>query len=575
MKKWAERSAEPKSVELLQHKLGISSLLANLLVKRGLLNPDAVECFLRPKLRHLEDPFALANMDLAISRILQAREKKEKILLIGDYDVDGITSSVITRLALESLGLVVENIIPKRLSEGYGLTQKALERGLGNDNFGLVMALDCGTNSLTEANYLKSEGIDLIVVDHHQLKGDQAADAILINPHLQEDKGEPWRNLCTAGLCFKLVHALYKRARELNLPNSSELTPRDFLPLCAIGTLADLVPLKDENRIFSRFGIKRLFIDASPGLLALLAECGLDDSIEPETEDITYKLAPRINACGRLNEPETAVSLLLEKNQKECKSLARQLTQFNEERKGIEAKLTADALAQAEENFANEPAAVVCGTGDAWHPGVVGIVAGKLANSLNKPCLVLAQAEGGEYCGSGRGVPGVNLVEILASCQDKLTHWGGHPVAVGLGLKEDQLDTFIEEFLKAAKRSGSTKEETSELIIDAWVSKNDLRYELLDEINGLGPFGQDNREPVLAIKRVSLESPVRKIGNGEHFQFSLRNSNGYIRGIAWRMADRIPEENQSIDLAFKLRRNYWNGRSSLQLVLEDWKPSDS
>jgi single-stranded-DNA-specific exonuclease len=217
---------------------------------------------------------------------------------------------------------------------------------------------------------------------------------------------------------------------------------------------------------------------------------------------------------------------------------------------------------------------VVCGTGDAWHPGVVGIVAGKLANSLNKPCLVLAQAESGEYCGSGRGVPGVNLVEILASCQDKLTHWGGHPVAVGLGLKEDQLDGFIAEFLKASKKSKSTDEQTSDLVIDAWVSKNDLRYELLDEINGLGPFGQDNREPVLAIKRVSLESPVRKIGNGEHFQFSLRNANGYIRGIAWRMADRIPKENQSIDLAFKLRRNYWNGRSSIQLVLEDWKPTD-
>jgi single-stranded-DNA-specific exonuclease len=570
---WIEQQAEQSSVALLQKELDVSPLLARLLVQKGFADSREAQSFLKPKLKDLDDPFAIQYMDLAVSKILNTRDNKKKVLLLGDYDVDGISSTVMTKQALESIGLVVETIIPKRLSEGYGLTQEALERGLSKGKFGLVIALDCGTNSIEESNYLHSLGIDLIVVDHHQQKGDSLPKAILINPHIAPDQGEPWRHLCTAGLCFKLVHALYKRVREMEAPGSEGLTPRDFLPLCAIGTLADLVPLQGESRILSRFGMMRLFMDASPGLLALLKECGLEESVEPDTEDITFKLAPRVNACGRLNEPETAVSLLLEKDPDRCRSLAQKLTGFNEERKGIEAQLTIDALAQAEENFRDSPAVIVTGDGDGWHPGVVGIVAGKLANSLNKPCLVLARGEGDEYCGSGRSVPGVNLVEILSQCQNRLTHWGGHPVAVGLGLKESERESFIPEFIEAVQNCTTSTPEESSLSVDAFIDPDVLRYELLDEINSLGPFGQGNEEPLLGIKEIVLDSPPRPIGNGEHFQFSIRNRSGYIRGVAWRMGDRIPPVGQKIDLLFKLRKNFWNGRSSLQLVLEDWKAS--
>jgi len=570
---WIEQQAEQSSVARLQKELGISPLLARLLVQRGFADFKEAQAFLKPKLKDLDDPFAIQHMDLAISKILNIRDNKQKVLLLGDYDVDGITSTVMTKQALESVGLTVETIIPKRLSEGYGLTQEALERGLSKGKFGLVIALDCGTNSLEEADYLHNMGIDLIVVDHHQQKGDSLPKAILINPHLTTDQGQPWRHLCTAGLCFKLIHALYKRVKEIEASGSEELTPRDFLPLCAIGTLADLVPLQGESRILSRFGMMRLFMDASPGLLALLKECGLEESIEPETEDITFKLAPRVNACGRLNEPETAVSLLLEKHPERCRSLAQKLTKFNEARKGIEAQLTIDALAQAEENFRDSPAVIVTGDGDGWHPGVVGIVAGKLANSLNKPCLVLARGEGDEYCGSGRSVPGVNLVEILSQCQNRLTHWGGHPVAVGLGLKETEREMFIAEFIESVQNCTAFTTEESSLSVGAFIGPDELGYELLDEINYLGPFGQGNEEPLLGMKEIVLNSPPRPIGNGEHFQFSIRNGSGFIRGVAWRMGDRRPPVGQKIDLLFKLRKNFWNGRSSLQLVLEDWKLS--
>ncbi|MEL0098342.1 MAG: single-stranded-DNA-specific exonuclease RecJ [Opitutae bacterium] len=574
MKHWIEQQADQKSVDLLKRKIGVSSFLANLLVQRGIKDPVLAQQFLKPKLRHLDDPFRIKNMDLAVSRILQAREKEERILVVGDYDVDGITSTVMTKQALESLDLVVETVIPKRLSEGYGLTKEVLERGLKNGKFGLVIALDCGTNSVKEADFLKKYGIDLIVVDHHQLKAGVLPDAILINPHLQQEQGEPWRYLCTAGLCFKLIHALFKRVRKLDLSQFKDFSPRDFLPLCAIGTLADLVSLQGESRIFSHFGIKRLFIDASPGLIALLKECGLDKTIEPETEDITYKLAPRINACGRLNEPEIAVNLLLEKNAANCRDLAKKLTEFNDKRKGIEAQLTADALAQAEEIFADRAAVVVTGDGYGWHPGVVGIVAGKLASSLNKPCLVLARSEDGEYCGSGRGVPGINLVDILSACQDKLSHWGGHPAAVGLGLQEKNLDGFISQFLETVDKNSLELDQDFPLPIHALVKKSELRFELLDELNELGPFGQDNPEPILGVKEIVLDSPPRRIGNGEHFQFSFDNGTSYIRGIAWRMGNDIPPHSEKLDLAFKLRKNYWNGNYSLQLVLEDWKLSE-
>ena len=573
MKHWIEQDADVESVKSLESQVGCSKFLAKLLVLRGQTNPVRAQNFINPKLKHLDDPFTIHNMDLVVERIISAREKKEKILLVGDYDVDGITSTVMIKQALESIDIIVETVIPKRLSEGYGLTKEVLERGLKKQNFQLVIALDCGTNSINEAEYLRSKNIDLLVVDHHQLKSNTLPDAIIVNPHLQKDHREPWRNLCTAGLCFKVIHALYKKVREMKVQDSEKLTPRDFIPLSAIGTLADLVPLQGESRILSCFGIKRLFMDASPGLLALLKECGLDGSIEPETEDITYKLAPRINACGRLNKPERAVSLLLERDSKNCLPLARELTRFNEERKGIEAQLTADALFQAEQKFKDEPAVVVTGRGNAWHPGVVGIVAGKLANSLNKPCLVLARSDDGEYCGSGRGVPGVNLVEILSKCQNKLSHWGGHPIAVGLGLKEEKLDDFITQFLATVQKFSSVKEENSHLLIDAFVKKEELRYELLEEMNRLSPFGQGNPEPILAIKQITLDSPPRKISNGEHFQFSLHNGNEYVRGIAWRMGDDLPPVSQRIDLAFRLRYNHWNGQSSLQLVLEDWKLS--
>jgi single-stranded-DNA-specific exonuclease len=570
---WTEECVDGEKVDQLSRTLSISKLQAQLLLGREIEDYEKAKDFLEPKLAHLSDPFDLPGLKEAVLRIVQAIAKKEPILLVGDYDVDGITSTVIVKQNLLNLGLDPHFVIPRRKDEGYGLTSEILTRGLEKDQIKLVIALDCGTNSLKEATELKDQKIDLIIVDHHQAKGELPKGAIMLNPHLHEDLGEPWRNLCTAGLAFKLIHGLLKYLREEKDEKALAINPTDSLPLAALGTIADLVPLRNENRILARFGLKHLGKNPSAGLQALLEQSGLQKGHIPESEDVTFKLAPRINACGRLDDAEVAASLMLENHPQTCRELAKQMNDYNEQRKKIEAQLTERALEQAEQKFSDKPAVVVCGDGPYWNPGVVGIVAGKMANTLGKPCLVLAQAEDSAYRGSGRGIKGLDLVDALSRCKNFLTHWGGHPVAVGLTVEKDNLTAFTEAFVDSIKELTGGKFKEPTLKIAATIDQSDLRPELLDELLKLAPFGQDNPEPVLALKEIELAQAPRLVGSGEHFQFSIHNGSTSVGGIAWKMADRMPPVDQKIDLAFRLKWNNWNGRQNLQMELQDWKLS--
>jgi len=570
---WTEECVDGEKVDHLSRTLSISKLQAQLLLGRQIEDNEKAKDFLEPKLAHLSDPFDLPGLKEAVLRIVQAIANKEPILLVGDYDVDGITSTVIVKQNLLNLGLDPHYVIPRRKDEGYGLTSEILTRGLGKDQIKLVIALDCGTNSLKEATELKDQKIDLIIVDHHQAKGELPKGAIMLNPHLHEDLGEPWRNLCTAGLAFKLIHGLLKYLREEEDEKALAINPSESLPLAALGTIADLVPLRNENRILARFGLKHLGKNPSAGLQALLEQSGLPKGHIPESEDVTFKLAPRINACGRLDDAEVAASLMLENHPQTCRELAKQMNDYNEQRKKIEAQLTERALEQAEQKFSDKPAVVVCGDGPYWNPGVVGIVAGKMANALGKPCLVLAQAEDGAYRGSGRGIKGLDLVDALSRCKNFLSHWGGHPVAVGLTVAKDNLAAFTEAFVDSIEELTGGKFKEPTLKIAATIDQSDLRPELLDELLKLAPFGQDNPEPVLALKEIELAQAPRLVGSGEHFQFSIYNGSTSVGGIAWKMADRMPPAGQKVDLAFRLKWNNWNGRQNLQMELQDWKLS--
>ena len=569
--KWQEKSFDQKIADTLANSTNLSPFVAKLLAERNIESIADAEAFISPKLAHLNDPFDIKNMDRAVGRIKDAIKKKEEILLVGDYDVDGISSVSILQKVLTELGGVSSLIIPRRKDEGYGLTMNVLKRGLKKRDLSLVIALDCGTNSMEEAIFLKDSGIDLIVVDHHQAKEDISAFPIILNPHLFDSSNAPWFNLCTAGLAFKLAHAIVKSIRIEGSKIAERIDLKEYLPLSALGTIADLVPLQEENRIISKFGLKHLGYNPSIGLNALLQESRIDRNLYPQSEDITFKLAPMINACGRMDDPTVATSLFLESDAKRCKELAKKMNEYNEERKFIEAQLTEEAKLQARDLFSEEVALVAHGDGKYWNPGVVGIVAGKLANSLRKPCLVLAKSENGEYRGSGRGIKGLDLVQALAECKNLLLHWGGHPVAVGLSIVKENLEEFTKAFLTAVKSQIGTHTTNQYLEIDAFVQQNQLNDNLLHEIEKLAPFGQGNPQPLLGIEKVRLNGRPKPVGSGEHFQFSIHNGEEAITGIAWRMADNIPPIDKEIDIAFRLQWNLWNQRKRLQMVMDSWK----
>ena len=567
---WQEKKYDCKIASLLEKRCNISSLAARLLSIRKISSVLEAENFLNPKLAQLSDPFDIPQMDKAVERIERAILKKEQILLVGDYDADGISAVSIVQKMLLELGANSSYVIPRRVDEGYGLTQKVIDRGISHKEISLVIALDCGTNSRDEAAFLQNIGIDLIIVDHHQAKDEVSRIPIILNPHLEENKNFPWYNLCTAGLAFKLAHGLIKRLKQKNSALVDKVKLKEFLPLSALGTIADLVPLQDENRIISKFGLKHLGHNPSVGINALLVESKINRNSYPKSEDITFKLAPMINACGRMDNPTVATSLFLEKNPDNCVLLAKKMNEYNEQRKFIETKLTEEAEYQASSLFVDKPAIVAKGDGEWWNPGVVGIVAGKLANSLSKPCLVLAKSENGEYRGSGRGTKGLDLVVALAECKELLLHWGGHPVAVGLSIKEASVEEFTKRFLRAVKNQLGDEPQDSILEIDAFIKQNELTENLLQEIEQLAPFGQANPEPILGLKKVRLFGKTRKVGSG-HFQFSIHNGIEAVSGIAWRMAEDVPPEETEIDIAIRLQWNTWNQKKRLQMVLVAWK----
>ncbi len=570
--RWVEETVSEETADRLAQHLSISSILSRFLVSRGLTEAKATHSFLRPKLADLADPFDLPSLREAVERLAQSLKKKESVLIVGDYDVDGITSTVILHRILTTLGNEPTHITPKRIEEGYGLTLAVLDRGLETSDPSLVVALDCGTNSADEYAFLLERGIELLVVDHHQAKTSPPEGPIMLNPHLHEDSGESWRNLCTAGLTFKLVHGLIKYLREEGDEVAQTISPKESLALAALGTIADLVPLREENRIIARYGLKHLTHEPAPGLDALLSVSGIQKGLPLGGDDVNFRLAPRINACGRLNQPEVASQLLLNENPAECRALAGKMDEFNIERRKIEADLTTEAVALAEDRFADKPAVIACGNGEHWNPGIVGIVAGKLANDQGKPCIVLAEDK--EECkGSGRSVPGVDILEALSRCQGLLSHWGGHPAAVGLGLPKENLESFEAAFIQAiTDLVGETLPERF-LSIAATIASEDLRAELLHEIADLAPFGQENPEPILALRGVTLAGPPRRVGSGDHFQFSVFNGEEPIFGIAWNMGDKLPPTSFPLDLAFRFRWNNWNGRRLPQMVLSDWRKS--
>lgn len=572
--RWTFTPLPAEEVGALSRSMGVSPVLAELLLRAGLGDPKAAAQFLRPALAELNDPFLVPNLERAAARLRDAIERREDVVVLGDYDVDGVSSTALLVSVLRRFGLSPRYIVPRRMEDGYGLSRSAIDRALEDGKPALFVVLDCGTNSHEEIAYLEGLGIEVIVVDHHRSKEDEpVARGILINPHVDDcQTDESWRNLCTVGLVFKLAHGLLKRMRAENNPVAFRVKLRDYLDLAAMGTVADLVPLQGENRIMARFGLRILQGAERPGLRALMQVAGVKPEQGIMPVDVSFRLGPRINASGRLADAALSVDLMLSEDERFCYDTAHQLDAFNRERQDIERDITREAEEMIERDYADWPGIVLFG--ENWHPGVVGIVAGRVSRKYNRPCAVLGN-EGDFAKGSGRSVEGVNLVDVLAGCAHHLVSWGGHPMAVGIALEKTKLEAFRVAFRDGVQASAGKDIDERELPISAWITPEDIGARLMDELESLHPFGQGNPEPVFGLRGIVLKRKP-DVFKGAHFRFAFEDAKGRrLFGVAWKMADVLPPAGEPIDLAVELRWNFFNDRKLLQLELKDWRLSEA
>lgn len=567
MAAWSHRAADAGLTRRIAALLGISEPVASVLARSFPDEADA-ERHLRPQLAHVTDPFAVGGLREAAERLVLAAERKERIAILGDYDVDGVSSTAMLVHFLRRLGADPAYFVPRRLEEGYGLSMAALDRVLAEANPNLFVALDCGTNSKPEVDRLLAAGVEVIVVDHHVAK-DQRVTCTLVNPHVNDAADAPWQSLCTAGLVFKLIHGVLKVLRLAGDERGTQILVKDYLDLAALGTIADLVPLRSENRILAAHGLRALGEARRPGVRALIAVSGMEPGGILTSVDVSYRIGPRINASGRLADASLPLRLLLSDSAADCLRDAAQLDAINRERQEIDKKVTEEATAQATA-MGNLAGYVVHGD---WHPGVVGIAAGKICRALDRPVIVLGK-EGETARGSGRSVPGTNLVEALAVCADLLKTYGGHPMAVGVSLNVSDVEAFRALFaaaVEAQRKAGVVLADGRDIDIAHWMKPSEVTDNLLDDLDLLQPYGEGNSEPVFGLKGLVFDRAPTPFGEG-NFRHQVSLGGGRrLNFVAWRMADRMPEAGRPVDLAVKLQWNRWQGRRLPQAEILDWR----
>ena len=538
---------------ILATELQLPRSIVRLLERKGFQDAAAIRSFLWPRLRELSDPFLLAGMAAAVERIFQAIDRRERIVLYGDYDVDGITSLTLLARVLRAYGASPALFLPRRIEEGYGLTVEGVARCLETHRPQLLIALDCGTSSADRIAEIEGTGVDVIVIDHHEVPADPPKCRAFINPK----SGSEHRYFCTVGLVFKLCHGLLKQRR---LP---DLDLRQYLDLVAIGTIADLVPLIAENRILVYHGLKQLEKTNWIGVKALMQVAGITSPVRPD--DVGFRIGPRLNAAGRLGLAEAALNLLLTPDEGLASSLAAELDQQNRARQQLEQQTFEAARRALEEDpeFASHCAIVVGEAG--WHPGVVGIVAARLVRQYYRPALVIGFDDQGVGKGSGRSIPGFSLVQALGGCGDWLTQFGGHEMAAGFSLPFEQLTTFTGAFRALAKKTLSPEQLAPRLRIDAVVNGTDLNYDFLVAHEMLQPFGLGNWQPLLFLKAGQPTGEV-KVLKEKHRVFGLRHGGRLLRAIEFNFERPLPAP--PWDLAFYLEPAVYRDQIQLQLRVE-------
>jgi single-stranded-DNA-specific exonuclease len=534
----------------------------------------AAKLFLQSPMSGLHSPSLLPNITIAADRLATAITAREKVCVYGDYDVDGTTGTAILFALLSKLGGNVTFEIPHRLEDGYGLNSGAV-RKMAADGVTVAVTVDCGITAVAEAELASELGIDLIVTDHHEMK-DTLPAATLVHPRLP-GSAYPFGGISGSCVAFKLAWAVAQKASGGGrVTDDLREFLMDAMGLAALGLVADVVPLRDENRVFTRHGLKRLVGRPSVGLRALFDEAKLTDTLK--AEDVSFKLGPRINAAGRLGCARLVVELLTTTNPRRAGEIATFLEGQNSQRQNYERKATAQAKEMIEANgWADAPALVIGQNATDWHQGVVGIVAGRLADQYGKPTLVVALKDNDEpSSGSGRSVAGFELHKALEACTDLLTSHGGHAAAVGLRVKPSQLDALRERFCEYVLRTFPDGPPPPVLLLDSELPLASLSFKLLGDIDKLEPYGQDNPRPRFLASDVQIEGTPRKIGQGErHLSCRVRQGGTTLRAVAWGMGDRLDElmsDGGRCCLAFTPKINEWNGNRSVEIEVIDFQP---
>jgi single-stranded-DNA-specific exonuclease len=535
--------------------------IARLLARKGFATPDEVQAFLQPRLKSLSDPFLLPNLEAAVKRILSALDRREQIVLFGDYDVDGVTSLALLGETLRAFDATPDLFLPLRMEEGYGLSRESIERCVEQFHPQLLIALDCGTSSAAEIVDLHKRGVDVIVLDHHEPKSALPECAAIVNPKI--DPASSFHYLCSVGIVFKLCHALLK-TRPIDFDLKSKLD------LVALGTVADIVPLRGENRTLVQRGAIEIARTQRPGLKKLIQVSGVKPPIF--TEDIGYRLGPRLNAAGRLTTAEKSLRLLMTPDETEAKELAEFLDKQNRERQEVEKKIFAVAEEKIAKEFdpSRDAAIVVYERG--WHPGVLGIVASRIAHKYHRPAIVIGFDENGLGKGSGRSIEGFNLVQALTRCAEKLEKYGGHEMAAGLTIREQDVDLFAKQFREIAREILSDDDLLPRLQLDHEITFAELNFDFLGWHEMLQPFGNGNPQPVFFAREVESVAPPRIVGE-KHLQLRLRQRNYHHRAIFFGAADEsLPP--QPWDVAFRIRPDEYEGEARLEIRIEAVRGSE-
>lgn len=559
-KKWEYLEQDEELIKQIATKHNISELLAKILVNRGITGEEEIEIFLNPKRNNFHNPFLLNDMEKAVDRIIKAIETKEKTIIYGDYDVDGITSITVLKKFLNERGLQVDYYIPNRLDEGYGLNDEAIKK-IAEQGYTLMITVDCGISGIEEVKKATSYGIETIITDHHEQLETLPEAYAIVNPK-RKDNTYPFRGLAGVGVVFKVIQAI---SQKLNLDEKEYLK---YLDIVCIGTISDIVPLVDENRVIAKLGLMLVKCSKNIGLRELIKETGYKNV---DSFMVSFGIAPRINACGRMGKQEEALELFLTDDYEKACTITKNLNQYNLQRQEIEKNIFDQAIEELQkENIDNLNSIVLAG--ENWHHGVIGIVASRITEKYFKPTILIGiENEIGK--GSGRSVPGFDLHDALAQSAEYLEKYGGHEMAVGLSLNKDKIKDFKIHFEQIAKDK-NVKSIVPVIRIDCEIGKKELNKQTVEQIKLLEPFGEKNKPPLISYKNLKIVS-IRTLSEGKHLKLMLKDGNDTVNAIGFNLGELINDYliGDKVDVVGTLEINNYNCEEQIQINIKDMMKS--